>query len=136
MDLRCPKCNSTDLKKVSLIYQEGLFRTDARTQLRAAAVGGNGPDLIVGRATTRASNQSALSIQLSPPVKWSYVKVVLRSLLVFLCVGWLVFYVNTVMTNATTVSSAPLALFALIAGAMFALLFFLVWKHNHSTYPR
>jgi len=59
MDLRCPKCNSTDLKKVSLAYQEGLYRTDARTRLSAAVVGGNGPDLVVGRATTKAAQQSA-----------------------------------------------------------------------------
>src|ERR1700674_3147216 len=40
MDLRCPKCNSTDLKKVSLAYDEGLFRTEARTRLHSAVVGG------------------------------------------------------------------------------------------------
>jgi hypothetical protein len=136
MDLRCPKCNSTDLKKVSLAYQEGLFLTEARTRLSAAVVGGSGPDLIVGRATTRASNQSALSKQLSPPVKWSYVKVVFRSLLVFLCAGWIVFYVNTVTTNAKTVSSPPLRSLALISAGIFCLLLFLVWKHNHSTYAR
>src|SRR5260370_18732845 len=136
MDLRCPKCNSTDLKKVSLIYQEGFFKTDVGTQLRGAEVGGNGPDLIVGRATTRASNQSALSKQLSPPVKWSYVKVVFRSLLAFLCVGWIVFYVNTVATNSSTVWSLPLTFFTLISTAGFALLLFLAWRHNHATYAQ
>src|SRR5260370_39117107 len=134
MDLRCPKCNSTDLKKVSLAYQEGLYNADARTRLSAALVGGNGPDLMVGRANTQASNQSALSKRLSPPVKWSYLKVGSWSVLAFLCMGWLVFYVNTVTTNATTVSSIPLTLFALISGVIFALLMFLVWKHNHSPY--
>src|ERR1700682_4699349 len=126
MDLRCPKCNSTDLKKVSLAYQEGLYRTDARTRLSAALVGANGPDLVVGRATTQASHQSALSKQLRPPAKWSYLKVGSWSVLGFLCVGWLVFYVNTVTTNATTVSSAPLSLFSLISGVIFVLLLFLV----------
>src|SRR6266404_208014 len=99
MDLRCPKCNSTDLKKVSLVYQQGLYRTNARTRLSAALVGGSGPDLLVGRATTQASHQSALSKQLSPPVKWSYLKVGSCSVLAFLCIAWLVFYVNTVATN-------------------------------------
>jgi hypothetical protein len=136
MDLRCPKCNSTDLKKVSLAYQEGLYRTDARTRLSAVAVGNGGPDLVVGRATTRGTGQSALSKKLTPPVKWSYLKVIGWSVLLFVCVGWLVFYVNTVATNATTVSSTPLTLFGLIYGAIFALLLFLVWKHNHSTYSR
>src|ERR1700740_1729361 len=130
MDLRCPKCNSTDLKKVSLAYQEGLYRTDARTRLSAAVVGGNGSDLVVGRATTKAAQQSALSKQLSPPVRWSYLKVLFRSLLVFLCIGWLVFYVNTVTTNSSTVSSPALTLFALIFAATLALILFFFWKHH------
>jgi hypothetical protein len=136
MDLRCPKCNSTDLKKVSLAYQEGLYRTDARTRLSAALVGGNGPDLIVGRTTTQASHQSALSKQLTPPAKWSYLKVGSWSALAFLCVGWLVFYVNTVTTNSATVSSPPLTFFSLISAAIFAFVLFLVWRHNRSTYAR
>src|SRR5690348_14967144 len=136
MDLRCPKCNSTDLKKVSLAYQEGLFRTDARTRLSAALVGGNGPDLVVGRATTQSSHQSALSKRLSPPAKWSYLKVGSWSALAFLCVGWLVFYVNTVTTNSSTVSSPPLMFFALISAAIFGLLLFVVWKHNRSKYQK
>jgi amino acid transporter len=136
MDLRCPKCNSTDLKKVSLAYEEGLFQSEARSRLRAVAVGSGGPDLVVGRATTRGNNQSALSKKLTPPVKWSYPKVIGWSALMFLCVGWLVFYVNTVTTNATTVSSAPLTLFALISCVIFVLLLLVVWKHNHSAYRR
>ena len=136
MDLRCPKCNSNDLKKVSLAYQEGLFRTNARTRLSAALVGGDGPDLMVGRATTQASHQSELSKRLSPPAKWSYLKVVSWSVLAFLCVGWIVFYVNTVVTNSLTVSSFPLTFFTLISAAIFAFLLFLVWKHNNSAYRK
>jgi len=134
MDLSCPKCKNTDLKKVSLAYQEGLYRSNARTRLSAALVGGNGPDLLVGRAVTQASHQSALSKRLSPPVRWSYLKVGSWSVLAFLCVGWLVFYVNTVTTNSSTVSSPALTFFVLIFAAIFALLLFLVWRHNHSTY--
>jgi hypothetical protein len=46
MDLRCPKCSNTDLKKVSIAYQEGLYHSEAHTRLHAAVVGGNGPDLV------------------------------------------------------------------------------------------
>jgi len=134
MDMRCPKCNSTDLKKVSLAYQEGLYQSEGRTRLSAALVGGGGPDLVVGRATTHASHQSALSKQLSPPAKWSYLKVCSWSVLGFLCVGWLVFYINTVTTNSSTVLSTALIFFALIFAASFAFLLFLVWKHNHTAY--
>ena len=136
MDLRCPKCNSTDLKKVSLAYEEGLYRTDARTRLSAAVVGGDGPDLLVGRATTTAAQQSALSKQLSPPVRWSYLKVLFRSLLVFLCIGWIVFYVNTVTTKATTLVSAPLTIFVFVSAGIFVLLLFFIWRHNHTAYAQ
>ena len=47
MDLRCPKCNSTDLKKVSLAQEEGLFQSEGRTRLRAVVVGGGGARLVV-----------------------------------------------------------------------------------------
>ena len=136
MDFRCPKCNGTDLKKVSLAHEEGLFQSEGRSRLRAIVVGGGGTDLIVGRATTRGSGQSALSKRLTPPVKWSYLKVIGWSVILFVCVGWLIFYVNTITTNATTVSSAPLIFFALISGGIFVLLVFLVWRHNHGTYQR
>jgi len=136
MDLRCPKCNSTDLKKVSLAYQDGLFRSNARTRLSAALLGGGGPDLVVGRATTQASHQSALSKRLTPPAKWSYVKVSSRSILTFLCLGWLIFYVNNVTRNSSTVVTRPLAIFSSISGAIFVLLLLLVWWHNHSTHAR
>ncbi len=136
MDLRCPKCNSTDLKKVSLAHQEGLYRVHARTRLRAVVVGSGGPDMVVGRATTQGSNQSVLSKALRPPVKWSYLKVVLWSGVAFLGVSWLIFYVNTVTTNSSTVLSPPLSVFALISATMFALLLFFVWRHNHSIYAQ
>src|SRR5437016_8312237 len=92
--LRCPNCNSADLKKVSLAYQEGLFYTAACTRLRAVAVGGCGPDLLIGKATTRGFHQSVLSKQLTPPVKWSYRKLTLWWVVVFLSIGWIVFCIN------------------------------------------
>src|SRR6266478_5075220 len=76
MDLRCPKCNSTDLKKVSLVHQEGTFHINMRSRMRGLLFAGGGPDILVGRTSTRGSQQSALSKRLSPPTKWSYVKLV------------------------------------------------------------
>ena len=75
--LRCPNCNSTNLKKVSLAYQEGLFCTVAHTRFGAVAVGGHGPDFVIGKATTRGFHQSVLSKRLNPPVKRSYRKLIL-----------------------------------------------------------
>src|ERR1019366_9240957 len=77
MDLRCPSCNGTDLKKLSLAYQQGRVRVDTRTRLRGVVVGEGGPDVVVGRATTRGIQETEQSKLLSPPTKWSYLKLVL-----------------------------------------------------------
>ena len=135
-DFRCPNCNSTDLKKVSLAYQEALFCTVAQTRFSAAAVGGHGPDLLVGRATTRGFHQSVLSKQLKPPVKWSYRKLILWWALVFVSIGWLVFYINTGPKNSSVVLSLPLTLFSGSSVVTFLLLLVLFWRHNRTTYKR
>lgn len=136
MDLHCANCNSTDLKKVSLAYQEGLQRVSTRTRLRGVVVGTDGPDLVVGRATTKGTQQTEISKALTPPKEWSYLKLVGWSLLVFLSVGWIVFYVNTITKNSSSVSSVPLTIYAVLSAGVFIVLFLLYWKHNHSRYPR
>ena len=136
MDLRCPKCNSTDLKKVSLAYQEGLSRLNARTRIRGVVVGSDGPDLAVGRATTISTQQTDVSRTLTPPKKWSYRKFFGWSVLVFLSVGWIVFYVNTITKNSSSVSSIPLTIYTVFSAGVFVALCLVYWKHNQSTYPR
>ena len=54
MDLRCSKCGSDTLKKVSLACQEGLQNVNARARIRGVVVGADGPDLIVGGAITKS----------------------------------------------------------------------------------
>ena len=71
-----------------------------------------------------------------PPLKWAYRKVMFWSVLVFLCGGWLVFYVNTVGKNATTVISPALTGYAVIAAIVFAFMVALVVRHNISVYPK
>src|SRR6202795_4218910 len=74
MELQCPNCRSTDLKKVSLAYQEGLQHVSTRVRLRGVIVGSDAPDVVVGRATTKGIQQTEISKVLTPPAKWSYVK--------------------------------------------------------------
>ena len=81
-------------EKVPFAYQEGLFYTDAHTRFRAVVARGTGPDLVIGKATTRGLHQSVLSKRLSPPVKWSYRKLILWWAVAFLSIGWIVFYIN------------------------------------------
>ncbi len=134
MDLRCPKCNSTDLKKVSLAYQEGIYHIDTRSRIRGLLFAGGGPDVLVGRTTTRGSQQSALSKRLSPPTRWSYVKPVGWSGVVTLIA--LVLYVQHVMASPVPASSLPVKLYVVFAPLVLFLLVGIVWRHNHSAYEQ
>jgi hypothetical protein len=134
MDLRCPKCSSTDLKKVSLAYQEGLFHVDTRTRMLGFLFASGGPDVLVGRATTRGVQQTALSKSLVPPAKWSYLKLILWSAAISFVS--LVAYVRVVMTSPPPVSSLPVKIYFAVAPLLFLVLFVSIWRHNHSTYRR
>ena len=48
---------------------------------------------------------------------------------VFLSIGWIVFYMNTITKNSSAVLSPPLTLFALLSAATFLLLLVLFWRH-------
>src|SRR6267142_2832129 len=134
MDLRCPKCNSTSLKKVSLAYQEGTYHIDTRSRIRGLLFAGGGPNVLVGRTTTRGSEQSALSKRLSPPSKWSYVKLVLWSgVLTFIA---LVLYVQHVVSSSVPASSLPVKVYVISAPVVLFLLVGIVWRHNHLTYEQ
>src|SRR6266849_11193115 len=63
MDVPCPKCNSTDLEKVSLAYEEGLCQSDKRAQFRGVLVGSGGPGVLVGTSTTKGIKQTGLTAQ-------------------------------------------------------------------------
>jgi len=132
MELRCPQCNSSDLKKVSLAYQEGLYHANTRTRLIGLLLGSAGPSALIGKATTKGSHQTELSRVLRPPMKWSYLKLV----------GWfglissisLVAYVQVVMASPPPVSSLPGELIAALLCGVFIVLLTVIWRHNHSRY--
>jgi len=132
MDLRCPKCNSSDLKSLSVAYQEGRFSANARSRFRGVVVGDGGPDVLVGRVSTREVQQSDLSKRLSPPLKWSYRKVILWSVVISFVA--LVIYVRSIMSHPGPASSLPVTLYALIFPIILAVVLIAIWRHNHSTY--
>ena len=134
MELRCPDCNSADLKKVSLAYQENVRHVDTRTRLRAFLFGSDGPNLIVGRAVTQGVHWTQLSKLLSPPRKWSYVRLILGSLVVTLAA--LFAYVVFVASSPPPVSTLPLKMYVFLAPVIFLVLVFLLWRHNHLRFPQ
>jgi hypothetical protein len=134
MDLRCPNCNSPELKKVSLAYQEGRYSVNTRARLRGVVVGEGGPDVMVGRATTRGTHQTELSKNLNPPTKWSYWKLVAWSVVLSLVA--LVSYIRSVMSSPGPASTLPVMVYAVLFPVVFLCLAFLFWRHNHLTYSR
>jgi hypothetical protein len=134
MDLHCPKCNSNNLKKASLAYQEGTYHIDSRSRMRGLLFAAGGPGILVGNTSTRGSQQSALSKRLSPPTKWSYVKLVGWSGVVTVIA--LVLYVQHVMASPASASSLPVKLYVVFAPLVLFLLVGIVWRHNHSAYEQ
>ncbi len=61
--MSCPKRNSTDLQKVSLAYEEVLYRCDKRAQFHGVLVGSGGPGVLVGASTTEGTRQTTLTAQ-------------------------------------------------------------------------
>jgi hypothetical protein len=134
MDFRCPNCNSTDLRSLSLAFQEGRFSLNTRSRLRGVVVGDGGADVVVAAATMRGVQQSDLSKKFSPPTKWSYGKVILWAVAVSFVA--LVIYVRSVMSHSGPASSLPVTLYAVIFPIVLIVLFAAIWRHNHSTYSR
>ena len=76
--LVCPRCNSTDLKKLSLIYAAGVYESRGRIW---GFLAGSGDGLLFGRF--RGTSQSRLSKAVSPPGKLPYAAPVILSILGF-----------------------------------------------------
>jgi hypothetical protein len=63
MDVPCPKCNSTDLQKVSLACLEASYRCDKRAKFHGVLVRSDGPGVLLGASTTKETRPTALTAQ-------------------------------------------------------------------------
>ena len=134
VELQCQKCGSTDLKKVSLVYQDGLSQVKTATRMGGFVLGQSGSGLFFGRAKTRGVQQSDLSTALNPPTKWSYIRLA----------GWafavscasLLAYIVFASASTPPVSTLPVKLFVYLAPPTLLFLLALFWRHNHLVYPR
>ena len=79
--MRCPRCNSTDLKKASLIYAAGVYESRGRI---GGLLFGDGDAFFVGKY--RGANQSLMSKMAGPPRKAPYVAPVILWLVGFFIV--------------------------------------------------
>jgi hypothetical protein len=130
--LYCTHCQSTDLRKVSLVYEQGRFGLEARTRFRGFLLGTDGPDLIGGYAHTVGVVPSRLSNKLRPPVKWSYLKIV--GWFVFFFLVALVAYIQSVKSSSRPASSLPVTIYVVVASCLLVFLELVIWRHNHHAY--
>ncbi len=133
MELVCKHCGSSDLKKVSLAYHEGLFKTKSQGRLLGLVFGAGGPGLVLGRSTAKGTHQSELSGLLKPPEKWSYLRLIFR-FGVAAFTGFLA-YVIFVIVSTPPVSSLPIKLLVFLAPIVFCALVLVTWRHNNLVYP-
>jgi len=134
MELRCPNCGSSELRKAFLVYEEGRYHARSRTRLRGLVLGGDGLDFIIANAHTGGMFQTELSKRLQPPRKWSYLK--LAGWFAVSSVVALVAYVQSFMAGSGASSSPPVAIFVTVGTGIFLLLGLIVWRHNHAVYPQ
>jgi hypothetical protein len=77
----CPNCNSTDVKKLSLIYAAGVYESCGRI---AGLILGSGGGHLLGKY--KGASQSRLSKMASPPGKAPYIAPIILWLLGFFIV--------------------------------------------------
>jgi hypothetical protein len=132
MHLHCPQCNSSDLRRASLAYQEGLHRVNTRMRIIGFLIGSDGPGIFAGNSRTTGFHQTDLSKLLNPPVKWSYGKLLLWGGI--LSIFALIAFVIHVNSAAPPVSSLPVKLYVVFGPIFLGLLTFTFWRHNRLTY--
>jgi len=132
--MECSACQSTNLIKVSLAYEQGLSEYRGRSRSHGLTLGTGGLGLWGGRAKTRGTFQTCLSARLSPPTKWSYWKTSkwwLAGLIILWFVG------TAVQENAHDVKEFS-QVFSwgtdAYAGALMFLWWF-IWRHNRRVFP-
>ncbi len=134
VELQCQKCGSTDLRKVSLVYRDGLSQMKSRSRLVGLLFGAQGPGIVTGTSVKQGVLQSELSKSLNPPAKWSFTKLVGASF-VLTCLA-LFGYIVFASASAPPVSTLPVKLYVFLAPVAFLFVTIATWRHNHLVYPR
>lgn len=82
--MHCPSCGTQDVRKVSMVYENGVQKTRSRTLFGGGLLSLFGPALGVGGAVTRGRNTTLQAERLAPPQK---AHPFLMAFLIFLAMG-------------------------------------------------
>jgi hypothetical protein len=134
--MQCPKCESEDLVKLSVIHSAGLSDINTRAQGRALAFGDKGLELGVGNLRVTGTSQTQLSKLAAPPRKKPYRQVILAWLLGLAIAGSLLLDLNTFTVRANTHIEHQFQCFAYAYSCLAALVLAVLWRYNHRILPR
>ena len=93
--MECLQCGSTDLTKLSLVYEQGSSTLHARSDGLGLAIWTGGANLVLRRARTKGEIETILSKRVSPPHKWSYWKTVVGGLIGLMVLEFTLGYAHT-----------------------------------------
>lgn len=69
MDLACPACKGSDVRRVSLVFKQGTSALELSTSSVGIGVGGGHVGIGIGDSSTSGSQQTLLARELAPPRK-------------------------------------------------------------------
>lgn len=84
----CKQCDSPDVQKLSLVYENGLTFVDTRTNGAGVGIGRGGLGVGVGSGRTRGTQTTALSAKAAPPAKKKWGGALALTLLMLLLVAF------------------------------------------------
>ncbi len=135
MNIKCPACGSTEFKKLSLVYAEGLSDLNASSRGWGILVGGGGADLGFGKVRTKGQIQTRLSQRVSPPRKWSYWKILVGGLIGMLVLEFILGYADTFFRTGGNFNQ-QLAWFGYAWLGIVAFILCATFRHNVWTVPK
>lgn len=135
MKIECPQCGSTELTKLSLIHAAGLSDLNARSRGWGLLVGSGGADLGFGTFKTKGEIQTRLSQKVSPPRKWSYLKILFGGLIGLFVLEFILGYFDTFLRFGGNFNQ-QLTWFGYSWLAIVGFILCLAVRNNLGIYPR
>ena len=133
--MQCSVCQSTNLVKVSLAYEQGFSEYKGQARSHGFSLGTGGMGLWAGRSETSGTFQSHLSARLNPPMKWSYWKTTAWWFAGFLVLWFVAIAAMPASPRRVHEYSQSCGWIAAGYAGALALLWFFIWRYNHRVFP-
>lgn len=133
--MKCPKCLSDDVLRLSVIHSAGLADIDANSAGRTTIIGEAGFSLGFTNFKTVGTVQTRLSKLANPPHKMPYRTVLFAWFLGLLIAGWLLGYTSTITHAPESLFEQHFRWFAYGYSFLATFVIVVLWKYNHKIFP-